>query len=623
MVLHRDEPAHPGRAHGHGSHHRLDLVRAQILVAQGIAARAGSGMPPQDKIPRNGYAVQCRITTEDPENKFTPDYGKILTYRSAADSAFGSMAAWATRRVITPFYDSLLVKVTASGADVRRRHCNAWTGPCASSAFAASRRTFRFSKTSSPTRPSARPGDDDVDRHHAGVVPLQAAPRSRDEAAELPRRRDRQRQSARERLQAQRNRGAADAVPLTTAKSSAAGTRHLLLEIGPKKFAEWTRKQKRLLITDTTFRDAHQSLLATRVRTYDMLAVADAVARPRAELFSMEMWGGATFDTAMRFLREDPWERLRQLARAHSEHLFPDALPRLERGRLFQLSGQRRRAIREARRRQGIDIFRIFDSLNYLPNLKVAMEAVQDTHAICEGAICYTGDILDPKRTKYSLKYYVKLAKELEKMGAHFLAIKDMAGLCRPYAAYQLVKALEGEIGLPIHFHTHDTSGIKAARFLKRATRAWTSSILRLPRCPARPASRISIPSSPPCKHRARHRGSICMRSTNSPITGKKSASITHPFDTAPKTGSAEVYLHEMPGGQYTNLKEQAAAWAWRIAGRNRAHLRRGEPAFRRHRESDAQQQSRRRHDDVFGHARHQAADVVNLEPGSRRFPNR
>ena len=220
-------------------------------------------------------------------------------------------------------------------------------------------------------------------------------------------------------------------------------------------------------MTDTTFRDAHQSLLATRVRSYDMLAAADAVARRTPQLFSVEMWGGATFDTAMRFLREDPWNRLR---------LLREKIPNI----CFQMLFRGSNAVGYSNypdnvvagfvkhaAASGIDIFRIFDSLNYTPNLKVAMEAVQGTHAICEAAICYTGDILDPKRVKYSLRYYVKLAKELEKMGAHFLAIKDMAGLCRPFAAAALVKALKEEIGLPIHFHTHDTSGVNAASVLK------------------------------------------------------------------------------------------------------------------------------------------------------------
>src|SRR5690606_1247718 len=230
-----------------------------------------------------------------------------------------------------------------------------------------------------------------------------------------------------------------------------AGTRTLLLQKGRKAFIEWTRKQKRLLLTDTTFRDAHQSLLATRVRTYDLLLTADALARRAAGLFSLEMWGGATFDTAMRFLKEDPWARLRQL-RERIPNICFQMLLRGSNAVGYSnypnnvVSGFVRHAADS-----GIDIFRIFDSLNYLPNIRVALEAVQETHAIAEAAICYTGDILDPRRDKFPLSYYVRLAKEVERMGAHFLGIKDMAGLLRPYAARKLIKALREEVGLPIH----------------------------------------------------------------------------------------------------------------------------------------------------------------------------
>jgi pyruvate carboxylase len=247
------------------------------------------------------------------------------------------------------------------------------------------------------------------------------------------------------------------------------GTRQKLLELGAKGFADWTSKQKRLLVTDTTWRDAHQSLMATRVRSYDMLACANAIAHRAPTLYSLEMWGGATFDTAMRFLNEDPWERLRQLrtrvpnicfqmlfrgANAVGYTNYPDNV----------VAGFVKYAAAN-----GMDIFRVFDSLNYLPNLRAAMEAVNATHGVCEAALCYTGNILDDRRDKFSLQYYVKMAQELERMGAHTLAIKDMAGLCRPYAAHKLVKALKESVSLPIHFHTHDTSGIAAASILRAA----------------------------------------------------------------------------------------------------------------------------------------------------------
>jgi pyruvate carboxylase len=299
-------------------------------------------------------------------------------------------------------------------------------------------------------------------------------------------------------------------------------------------------------------------LLATRVRSFDMLAAADAVARRTPQLFSLEMWGGATFDTAMRFLREDPWNRLR---------LLREKIPNI----CFQMLFRGSNAVGYSNypdnvvagfvkhsAESGIDIFRIFDSLNYTPNLKVAMEAVQDTHAICEAAICYTGDILDPKRVKYSLKYYVNLARELEKMGAHFLAIKDMAGLCRPFAAAALVKALKEEIGLPIHFHTHDTSGVNSASVLKAGEAGVDVVDLAI-------ASMSGSTSQPnlnsivaALQHTRRDTGLDLSALNEFSDYWAQVRACYAAFDTGPRSGSAEVYEHEMPGGQYTNLQEQA-----------------------------------------------------------------
>ena len=447
----------------------IDLVRAQVLVSQGHSLFGPElDLPAQADIPRNGYAVQARITTEDPENKFTPDYGRILTYRSAGgfgirlDGGMGTAGS-----VITPFYDSLLVKVTASGRDFN----------LALQRMDRALREFRIRgvKTNIPFLENVI-HNETFRSGGATTTLIDTTP----ELFHFKGRRDRA-----TKLLAflgdivvngnPQAKGYVWRAPLPTVTPPAydqkqkplPGTRDLLLKLGPKKFAQWALKQKRLLITDTTFRDGHQSLLATRVRSFDMLAAASAIARRAPQLFSMEMWGGATFDTAMRFLHEDPWLRLRNLR---------ERIPNI----CFQMLFRGSNAVGYSNypdnvvagfikhaAAQGIDIFRIFDSLNYLPNLQVAMEAVQETHAICEGTICYTGDIMDPRRRKYSLKYYIKLAKELEKMGAHFLAIKDMAGVCRPYAAYQLVKTLKAEIGIPIHFHAHDTSGVAAASVLE------------------------------------------------------------------------------------------------------------------------------------------------------------
>src|SRR5581483_3347743 len=332
--------------------------------------------------------------------------------------------------------------------------------------------------------------------------------------------------------------------------------RQLLLELGPKKFAEWALKQKRLLITDTTFRDAHQSLMATRVRTYDMLAIANFVAHRLHNLYSLEMWGGATFDVALRFLHEDPWQRLQRLREAIPNICFQMLLRASNAvGYTAYPDNVVEEFIKEAAA-HGIDIFRIFDSLNWLPNMKVAMEAAQRTGRVCEAAICYTGDILDPKRDKYTLEYYVRLAKELERMGAHLLAIKDMAGLCRPFAAQKLVRALKDEIGLPIHFHTHDTSGIAAASVLRAADAGVDVVDLAL-------ASMSGSTSQPnlnsvvaALQHTPRDTGLDLPALNELSDYWEAVRAFYAPFDTSPRSGSAEVYLHEMPGGQYTNLKE-------------------------------------------------------------------
>jgi len=544
----------------------IDLVRAQMLVAQGYSLHSREiGLPGQNEIPRNGYAIQCRVTTEDPENKFMPDYGKILAYRSPGgfgirlDGGMGYSGA-----VITPFYDSMLVKVIASGRsyDIAMdrmdralsefrirgvktnipflenviRHEQFQTGQATTTLIDTTPELFAFKlKRDRATKILNFLGNVIVNGnpHAKGFKPAKQI-----ELAPSP--------------------------SFVRTQAIPKGTRDLLLELGPKKFAEWTLKQKRLLITDTTFRDAHQSLMATRVRSYDMLTCSDALARRLGDvktgLFSLEMWGGATFDTSMRFLNEDPWERLRDL-RAKIPNICFQMLFRGSNAVGYSnypenvVAGFVKHAAAS-----GMDIFRIFDSLNYLPNLKVAMESVQDTHAICEAAICYTGDILDEKRDKYSLRYYVKLAKELEKMGAHFLAIKDMAGLCRPFAAKKLVKALREEIGMPIHFHTHDTAGTQSSAILNASEAGVDIVDLAM----ASMSGSTSQPNLNSVVAALQH----TTRDTHLDLDAlnefsdywEKVREYYTPFDTAPKTGSAEVYLHEMPGGQYTNLKEQAAS---------------------------------------------------------------
>ena len=315
-----------------------------------------------------------------------------------------------------------------------------------------------------------------------------------------------------------------------------------------------------MLITDTTLRDAHQSLMATRMRTHDMMRIANWTAHRMHGLYSLEMWGGATFDASLRFLREDPWRRLSEL-RGQIPNICFQMLLRASNavGYTAYPDNVVREFIYEAAL-QGIDIFRIFDSLNYLPNMRVAMEAVRKTDTVCEAAICYSGDILDPKRDKYPLSYYVKMAKKLEQMGAHVLAIKDMAGLCKPYAAYKLIRALRQETDLPVHFHTHDTSGLNAASILKASDAGVDvadAAIGPMSGTTSQPNLNSIVAA---LAHTARKTGLDSEALDRCADYWEVVRTWYEPFDAAPKSGTAEVYLHEMPGGQYTNLKAQAAA---------------------------------------------------------------
>ena len=537
----------------------IDLVRCQIQVAQGLRLHGPEiNLPPQPAIPLYGYALQCRITTEDPANHFVPDYGKLSTYRSPAGfgirldggSAYGGA-------VITPYYDSLLVKMTAWGRDFRQ----------ACERMDRGLREFRVRgvKTNIPFLENVV--------NHADFQAGRVTTRWLEETPELFRftpRRDRATKLLTYLAEVIVNGNPAVAgkpcprridIPPTPRHDPAPppdGTRQLLLQLGPEGLAEWVLKQRRLLLTDTTFRDAHQSLLATRVRTYDMLGIANFKAHRLHNLFSMEVWGGATFDVAMRFLYEDPFARLRAI-RAAIPNVCLQMLLRASNavGYTAYPDNVVDEFIYEAAA-QGIDIFRIFDSLNWLPNMKAAMEAVRKTRSVCEAAICYTGDILDPARTKYSLDYYIRMAKELERMGAHMLAIKDMAGLCKPYAAAALVKALRQEIGIPIHFHTHDTSGINAASVLKAAD----AGVHIADGAMASMSGQTSQPNLnsivAALAHTKRDTGIDLDALNQCADYWEVVREYYAPFDTGPKSGTAEVYIHEMPGGQYTNLKEQA-----------------------------------------------------------------
>ncbi|HMD42426.1 MAG TPA: pyruvate carboxylase [Candidatus Acidoferrum sp.] len=539
----------------------LDLVRAQILIAQGEKLhREPLAFPEQDKVPLYGAALQCRVTTEDPEKHFAPDYGKISTYRSPA--GFGIRLDGGTAysgAVLAAYYDSLLVKVTAWGRDLNEacqrmdrslrefrirgvktnipflenvvNHAQFRTGIVTTSFLDDSPELLRFSSRADRATKLLS---------YVGEVILNGDPEVK--GKQLPQVFEKA------------------VLPKVPGIAPPPGSRQLLKKLGAKKFAAWVRKEKRLLLTDTTFRDAHQSLIATRVRTHELLATADAIAQRLPNLFSLEMWGGATFDTSLRFLHEDPWQRLRELrtrvpnicfqmllrgANAVGYTSYPDNV-------IFDF-------VRESYE-QGIDIFRIFDSLNSIENMRVSIDAVLETGAVCEPAICYTGDILDKSRTKYSLKYYLRMAKHLEKLGAHFLAIKDMAGLCKPYAAFTLVKELREEVGIPIHFHTHDTSGINSASLLK-ACEAGVDVADAAIAAMSGGTSQPNLNSTVEALRNTPRDTQLNMEALNECSDYWETVrSYYLPFDSGPKAGSARLYKHEIPGGQFTNLREQAEA---------------------------------------------------------------
>jgi len=333
-----------------------------------------------------------------------------------------------------------------------------------------------------------------------------------------------------------------------------------LHELGADRFSKWILDQETLLLTDTTFRDAHQSLLATRMRTYDMLQIAPHYALELAGMFSLEMWGGATFDTSMRFLKESPWERLATLRERIPNILFQMLLRAANAVGYTNYPDNVVREFVKQAARAGIDLFRIFDALNWVPNMRVAMDTVRESGMLCEAAICYTSDIHDPKRPKYDLKYYVALAKELERHGAHILAIKDMAGLCKPFAARDLVHALKLEIGVPIHFHTHDSAGGQMASILMAAEEAVDIADAAMGPLSGM-TSQVNLNTLVEhLRHRPRETGLAFEPLQAAADYWEAVRRYYRPFDSGQLSSSADVYQHEMPGGQATNLQQQAAS---------------------------------------------------------------
>jgi pyruvate carboxylase len=569
-----------------------DVVKCQILIAQGRPLSDPEiDLGDQSRVVTHGYALQCRVTTEDPANNFLPDYGKLSNYRSASGMGIRLDAGSAfTGAVITPFYDSMLVKVTAHGlrfTDAARRMLrslqefrvrgvktnipflvNLVTHP----AFLAGGYTTRFIDETPELFQFARRQDRATRllRYIADVI-VNGHPQIAHKPAGVPRQPVPVPDSSAEPGTGSRAGRKGTRSPL--------GTRDKFLELGADKFARWVLEQQRLFVTDTTFRDAHQSLLATRMRTHDMLRIAPYYAARLAGLFSLEMWGGATFDTAMRFLKESPWQRLADLRSSIPNILFQMLLRSASAVGYTNYPDNVVQAFVKESAQAGIDLFRIFDALNGLPNLLMALSAVRETGMLCEAAICYTGDILDPSRHKYNLAYYVNLAKELEKAGANLLGIKDMAGLCKPYAAQLLVRTLRQEVGIPIHFHTHDCAGGQIASYLLAAEEgvsivdcamAPLSSMTSQPSLHALVEALRFRPRSPALDDEA-------LQEVADYWAGVRK--LYAAFETGQLAPTADVYLNEMPGGQYTNLYHQAQALGleqrWRDVCRTYAEVNR------------------------------------------------
>ncbi|WP_413991595.1 pyruvate carboxylase [Labrys okinawensis] len=543
----------------------LDIVKAQIRIAEGgrigVIGKDGAyetGIPPQSEIFMRGHALQCRLTTENPENNFIPDYGRITAYRGAM--GFGIRIDGGTAysgAVVTRWYDPLLEKVTAWASTPQE----------AIARMTRALREYRIRgvATNLPfleavlAHPKFR-NNQYTTRFIDETPELFQFAKRRDRATKLltyiadvtvnghPEARGRARPPAEART---------PVAPVFEGKPYS-GTRQLFDTLGPEKFAQWMKEQKSVLITDTTMRDGHQSLLATRVRTYDIAGIAAAYAAGLPQLLSLECWGGATFDVAMRFLTEDPWERL-ALIRERTPNILTQMLLRGANGvgytnypdNVVQLFVKQAAGA-------GMDLFRIFDCLNWVENMRVSIDAVLEAGKLAEGAICYTADIFDASRPKYDLAYYVKMARELEKAGCHILAIKDMAGLLKPAQARKLVSELKQEIGLPIHLHTHDTSGIAGATVLA-AIDAGVDAVDAAMDAMSGTTSQACLGSivealrhserDPGLDQEAIRQISFYWEAVRTQYTA---------FESDLKAGASEVYLHEMPGGQFTNLKEQA-----------------------------------------------------------------
>ncbi|MGG2053367.1 pyruvate carboxylase [Lysinibacillus pakistanensis] len=539
----------------------IDIVHTQIKVAAGYALHSEEiHLPKQEEMPMIGYAIQARVTTEDPANDFMPDTGKLMVYRSSGgfgvrlDAGNGFQGA-----VVTPYYDSLLVKISTSGMSFQE----------AAAKMDRNLKEFRIRgvKTNIPflnnvvTHEKFLTGA--FDTSFIDTTP---------ELFNFPVRKDRG-----TKLLSYIGNVTLNGFPGVEKKAKPifvqpsmpkvdpfivppAGTKQILDAQGAEGLVKWIQAQKDVLLTDTTFRDAHQSLLATRVRSQDMFQIADATAHLLHNFFSLEMWGGATFDVAYRFLKEDPWERLAKLREQVPNVLFQMLLRGANAVGYTNYPDNLIREFIAESAASGIDVFRIFDSLNWIKGMEVAIDAARQSGKIAEAAICYTGDILDDTRAKYSVQYYKDMARELEAAGAHMLAIKDMAGLLKPEAAYRLVSELKETSSLPIHLHTHDTSGNGIYLYAK----AIEAGVDIIDTALGSMAGLTSQPSANSLYYATK--GS--QRKVRADIEALEKLSyywedVRHyykDFESGMMSPHSEIYVHEMPGGQYSNLQQQAKA---------------------------------------------------------------
>ena len=537
----------------------IDIVQSQILIAEGYELKSDRiNIKSQADIQPRGYAIQCRLTTEDPVNGFAPDTGVITKYTSAGGYGIRLDAGNAfVNSTISPYYDSLLVKVTSwarSFEDATSKARRALREMKVQGV--KTNRTFLLNVLNHPT---FRAGKCDTGFIEDNPELLNVMAKEDKELKVLT--------FLGEQF-VNGNRGVKpqfDVPVFPRIKpeeiSRLRGTKQILDEKGPKGVADWVKKQKRLLITDTTMRDAQQSLMATRVRTVDMEKIAPATALYGQNLFSLEMWGGATFDTAYRFLKESPWERLETLRKKMPNILFQMLIRGANAvGYKNYPDNVIRRFVKESAA-SGIDVFRIFDSLNWIQGMEVALDETLNQGKIAEACICYTGDILDESREKYNLNYYVKMAKELEKRGSHILGIKDMSGLLKPMAAKKLIEALKNEISIPIHLHTHDTSGNGVATLMMAANAGVDiidSAFNSMSGLTSQPALNSIVAAMESTE-----------RDTGIDLDGIQKISdywaavrpVYKGFESDMMTGSAEIYKYEMPGGQYSNLKSQVESF--------------------------------------------------------------